>query len=201
MMPETIRVRGRNGQGRERLLAAAATLFGERGFEAVSTKELALAAEVTIGSLYHHFASKEAIYQAALMEALDALPAAPIEAVARLQPREAMELQVAWFSEAVLREPLVRQELLSPHLDQPLAELPFFRDSLAQFRRLVPIGAPGVDPQLAIGAIISLCFGMTSLKGLGGLYAPPADTAALARLIVKLVLDGPEQIHHLHNIR
>lgn len=180
----------RKGQGRQRLLTAAAQLFGAQGYDAISTKELATTAGVTIGALYHHFPSKEAIYKAAVQDALDALPAAPLAEAARGEPAAGVELLVAWFSETLLNEPLVRQELLAPHLDVPLSDLSFFTDALALFRQLVPHGAPGIDPNLAIGAIVSLAFGMTSLKGLSGLYHAPETPREMAHVIVRLVLNG-----------
>src|SRR5688572_19035895 len=53
---------------RERIVAAATRLFSERGPSAVSVRDLAEAAEVTVPGLYYHFASKadliQAVYQA-----------------------------------------------------------------------------------------------------------------------------------------
>jgi AcrR family transcriptional regulator len=49
---------------RAALLAAGRTLFGERGFAATSIEDLASAAGVTRGALYHHFASKEELFAA-----------------------------------------------------------------------------------------------------------------------------------------
>ena len=44
---------------RDEILQVAAELFSERGFEATSIREIADAAGILPGSLYHHFASKE----------------------------------------------------------------------------------------------------------------------------------------------
>jgi TetR/AcrR family transcriptional regulator, cholesterol catabolism regulator len=44
---------------RELLIDSALTLFGEKGFRATSVQEIVLAAGVTKGAFYHHFASKE----------------------------------------------------------------------------------------------------------------------------------------------
>lgn len=44
------------------ILASARTLFAERGFEAASIDDIAEAAGVAKGAVYHHFASKEAIF-------------------------------------------------------------------------------------------------------------------------------------------
>ena len=45
-----------------RLALAAVKEFGARPFDAVSVTELAAAAEVTTGALYHHFGSKLGLY-------------------------------------------------------------------------------------------------------------------------------------------
>jgi AcrR family transcriptional regulator len=45
-----------------RLALSALELFGRRGFEQVNVTELAAAAGVTTGSLYHHFGSKLGLY-------------------------------------------------------------------------------------------------------------------------------------------
>lgn len=52
---------------RLRIVHAAQTLF-ERGYEAVGTPEIARAADVTRGALYHHFADKKALFDAVLCE-------------------------------------------------------------------------------------------------------------------------------------
>jgi AcrR family transcriptional regulator len=49
---------------RQALLRAARTLFGERGYSATSLDEVALAAKVTKGALYHHFEGKQELFAA-----------------------------------------------------------------------------------------------------------------------------------------
>src|SRR5215472_3858035 len=46
------------------ILAAALRLFGESGFAAVSVDEVAAAAGVAKGAVYHHFKGKEALFEA-----------------------------------------------------------------------------------------------------------------------------------------
>jgi AcrR family transcriptional regulator len=46
------------------ILAAAERLFGEAGFAGVSVDDIAAAAGVAKGAVYHHFASKEALFEA-----------------------------------------------------------------------------------------------------------------------------------------
>jgi AcrR family transcriptional regulator len=50
---------------RERLVAVAVELFGTKGYEATSIEEVLERAQVSKGALYHHFSSKEALFEAA----------------------------------------------------------------------------------------------------------------------------------------
>lgn len=47
---------------RERLIRAGRELFGEQGYDATSTAAILDAAGTSRGSLYHHFATKEALF-------------------------------------------------------------------------------------------------------------------------------------------
>lgn len=58
------RTRGR--QRVETILAAAAAVFAEQGYEAATTNEIAARADTSIGSLYQFFPNKEALFQALL---------------------------------------------------------------------------------------------------------------------------------------
>lgn len=81
---------------RDQILAIAATLFAERGFKNTTVRDIADAAGILSGSLYHHFDSKEAIVDELLdtfqtelwkeydaIEASDVTPRAKLEAVVR----------------------------------------------------------------------------------------------------------------------
>jgi AcrR family transcriptional regulator len=56
----------RRAETRQRLLAAAATLFAERGVDGASIDAIAERAERTSGAVYDHFASKEGLLFAVL---------------------------------------------------------------------------------------------------------------------------------------
>ncbi len=56
----------RSQRSREQILKAALTLFSQRGFRATSVRDIAAQAGVSTGSVYHHFADKEAIYRTLL---------------------------------------------------------------------------------------------------------------------------------------
>jgi AcrR family transcriptional regulator len=51
---------------RQRLVATATRLFAEKGYEATSIEDLLREMEMSRGALYHHFDSKEAVFEAVL---------------------------------------------------------------------------------------------------------------------------------------
>lgn len=57
----------------ERILAAAATLFGQLGYNGVSTRDIAAAAEVNEVTIYRHFPRKRDLYVAVLAAELGRL--------------------------------------------------------------------------------------------------------------------------------
>jgi AcrR family transcriptional regulator len=67
---------------REQLLAEAARLFGTKGYEHTSMRDIASAFGVLPGSLYHHFASKDALFIAVYAEGVSQILAAVSLAVA-----------------------------------------------------------------------------------------------------------------------
>lgn len=62
---------------RQAILAAAAAVFAEVGYEAATISEILQRANVTKGALYFHFASKEELAQAVLANHLAAIPPSP----------------------------------------------------------------------------------------------------------------------------
>lgn len=78
MTPRTRTWRTANGERRaaydpDTLLDVAVRVFTERGYDGTSMEHLARAARITKSSIYHHVPGKEALLQAALDRALDAL--------------------------------------------------------------------------------------------------------------------------------
>jgi AcrR family transcriptional regulator len=61
---------------RERLVDAARDLFGRKGYEATSVAEVLEEAGVAKGALYHHFATKEELFDAVLDRLVEDIAAA-----------------------------------------------------------------------------------------------------------------------------
>jgi AcrR family transcriptional regulator len=72
MTPRPRTLRADAARNREKLLAAATRLFGERGLD-VPMEHIARRAEVSIGTLYAHFPTREAFYEAIFPVRLAAL--------------------------------------------------------------------------------------------------------------------------------
>lgn len=88
----------------DRVLAAAARLFREKGFEAASMREIAAACEMLPGSVYYHFASKDdllvAVHEEGIRQIMEevataledqAEPWARLRAVARAHMRAILD--------------------------------------------------------------------------------------------------------------
>ena len=103
---------------RQALVAAARRLWAERGYAEVGTPEVAAAAGVTRGAMYHQFADKAALFLA-VMEAVEqdvvSRLAAGVAASGPATPAAALRAAVEpWL--AICVDPEVRQLLL---LDAP----------------------------------------------------------------------------------
>ena len=79
-------VRPASSARRDAMLAMAAELFAEKGFRATTVRDIAEAAGVLSGSLYHHFDSKESIVDQLLSDFLKDLVARYEEVVAAGDP-------------------------------------------------------------------------------------------------------------------
>ena len=93
-----------SSERRDHLIRLAADLFAEKGFRATTVREIADAAGILSGSLYHHFDSKESIGDEILREFLDDVLGGYREAVAGTDdPRVAIERMVRFSTAALSR--------------------------------------------------------------------------------------------------
>jgi AcrR family transcriptional regulator len=105
----------RSAATQQALIGAARRLWGERGYAEVGTPEIAEAAGVTRGAMYHQYADKAALFRAVL-EAMDVEIIGRIQAtVAAAQPKTPADtmhaMANAWLD--IAAEPEVRQLMLT----------------------------------------------------------------------------------------
>jgi AcrR family transcriptional regulator len=74
------------------LLDQATALFAERGYAGTSLEDVASASQVTRGAVYHHFASKQALFEAVLDQQEARVTAEVIAAASTADPWEAAML-------------------------------------------------------------------------------------------------------------
>jgi AcrR family transcriptional regulator len=149
------------GATRDRIVAAALRLFSERGTAAVSVRELAEAAGVTVPGLYYHFASKADV----------------IRAVYAARGKGGPEAEP---------EPPVSTTVEGRIVEQAAREFAGLMDD-ADFLRLMHREAVLGDPDaLEVGAELAMVWREHWQELLGGAddLAPDADVVAAADVIV-----------------
>ena len=109
---------------RKRIREAARELFQSQGFEAATTRDLAQAAGIAVGTLFNYYSSKEALALEFVSEALEEADEAALKRV-----REGMTLEEELFLRIATGLRLLRplRELLGPVLElafSPASALP-----------------------------------------------------------------------------
>jgi AcrR family transcriptional regulator len=141
MSPRGHRTADQQGAGsgrRAELLALAADMFAERGFVSTTVRDIADAAGILSGSLYHHFDSKESMVDEILRDFLGELWGRYQEIMAaELDPRATVEAMVVASFECIDRrhaEVAIFQNE-SKHLSQ-FERFGYLADRNAEFRKL-----------------------------------------------------------------
>ena len=81
-------------RNQQRLVAAAAQTFADRGADSASLEEIARRAGVGIGTLYRHFPTRQALLEAVYQDQIEALRARADELIATTDPVSALS---AWL--------------------------------------------------------------------------------------------------------
>jgi AcrR family transcriptional regulator len=182
---------------RRRLVAAARTLFTERGYAGIGTEEIVQAAGVTRGALYHQFRDKADLF-AAVAETVHAEIAQRITAGAQADgptdPMAALHAGVQRFLE-VCADPAVERIVL---LDAPaVLGWQAWRDladryglGLLQHALQAAIDAGAITPQ----PVVPLAHVLIGALNECALYVARAEDPAAARqectAILQQLLDG-----------
>ncbi|WP_312678022.1 TetR/AcrR family transcriptional regulator [Microbacterium sp.] len=187
--------RGRPGYDREQVVRIAVQLFNEQGYDATSVADLAARLGLTKSALYHHVASKEAILQSALDDALGALDGALAEALATQDAAIDRLRHVVRGAVRVLTERLPEVTLLLRVRGNSDAERSALERRRAFDQRVTAIvrdaqreGALADDIDAAVAT--RLVFGM--VNSLTEWYRPggAVDPDRLADDVLRVALDG-----------
>lgn len=194
---------------KKRILAAAALVFAEKGFEGARVDAIARRARVNKAMLYYHVGDKEALYEAVLLRNFKALGAAMDSAASQASDatgrfRKLLEALVTTLTAIPEHPRLMLGEIASgaTHLPGPV-----FREMAGIFGRIRSVLDEGrregcfkdVDPLMThlmvVGGTVFTLVGTRIQQHLGGesgAQAPrlPEDPARIARGIADLVLTG-----------
>jgi AcrR family transcriptional regulator len=176
---------------RRRLVTAARTLFGARGYADVGTEEIVRAAGVTRGALYHQFRDKAALF-AAVAEEIEAEIAARIASTAGAEadPVEALRSGARLFLDGCA-EPEVERIIL---LDAPaVLGWEAWRDLAGRYG--LGLVRFGLGAAMEAGAIVSqpvvpLAHVVIGALNECALYVARAEDPAAAREQCVAILDG-----------
>lgn len=162
----------RSAATRAALVAAARELWGARGYAAVGTPEIATAAGVTRGAMYHQFADKAALFAAvveAVEEEVTTRLADQVVASGASDPAAALRAATdGWLD--LSQQPDVRQIVL---LDAPSVL------GWAAFRDVAMKYALGMTEQLLQAAMDAGQLEMRPTRALAHVFIGALDEAAL----------------------
>lgn len=167
-----------------KLIAAAGPLFAERGYKAVTARDITQAAGVPLGTLNYHFQSKEGLYREVLLEACreTALTDKDQAQLSKLPPREALYVLIresikdyekqkpaVWHGTVLTRECWQPSEVFGQVVEA------YFQPQIDYIARLVGqvVGKERGDLQVRF-AVISLL----GLMDTFGEYGPLIDAVA-----------------------
>jgi AcrR family transcriptional regulator len=191
----------RTASTRAALVAAARERFGARGYAAVGTTEIAEAAGVTRGALYHQFADKAALFAAVLEDVETEITSRIVAALgaATGDALQALRTAAMTFLDAAV-EPEVRQVVL---LDGPVVlGWAAWRDVVARYGlglTEAALSAGMADGSIREGPVTTLAHLLLGALDEGALLVAAADEPRTTRreveTVVMLLLDAlrPDQ--------
>lgn len=180
------------GNTRAKIVAAAAQVLGEHGYEAATVKQIARAAGVAPGLVHYYFEGKEALLAAVLHEAAERHLAETAGRRAALTPAELFDAELADRKRRVTDEPAwyrLRYEFFALGLRNP-ALMPGVARLLASGRagaaaviqRIAGGTRPGLDAEALAAVFLAALDGVALQKLADPSFDLDAAFAALAQL-------------------
>ena len=188
----------------EELIAAALTVFGERGFRQTTLEEVAARAGVSKGTVYLYFSSKDDLFRAVVTQKVVAL-LEPAEEMARTHDGLASDLVIKLIHRMWAAMSRKDMGCLSRLVQSELAQFPdlrrfFFEEVIQRHRRLLQtIAARGVasgefrrDATTILPRMLpALVMQLNQVRFLyGDLDTAAPSSEKLRDLMLGMVLDG-----------
>jgi len=177
-------------RNREALLRAAGEAFAERGVD-TSLEDIAVRAEVGIGTLYRNFPTREALIQAVYQDEVEWLCGGVEELLASMSPEEALRAWTRRFVDHVTRKrgmaTALKQAVAdgrSPEAAQNHAELVAYKKE-----RMEHGITTLVDAGVASGTLRSDVAPMDLLRSISGICLAETGTEQSVRM-ASLLTDG-----------
>jgi AcrR family transcriptional regulator len=192
----------RGNETRARILAAALECFGRNGYDATGVAELCATARISKGAFYHHFPSKQAVFQALLDQWLRGLdsPLQRERITGETVPHRLRDL--AGLVQQVFEAASGQLPMFLEFWRQAAKEPDVWAATMEPYRRFramfAALGAEGVaegtlrpvDPELGAHVLVALGVGLV----LQGVLDPTgADWSQVAGQTIQVLLEGLEQ--------
>ncbi|CAM3589470.1 TetR/AcrR family transcriptional regulator [Smaragdicoccus niigatensis] len=190
--------RGPAGSTSDAIYRAAEDLFFERGYGGTSLRDIADTVDLTVGSLYNHIASKEALLFAIMKSAMDGVLTAVDEAVEGINDpvrrlEALMKTTIRYYGENIRRSVIGNTELRSLPADyrvQIQALRDAYEDRLtAVLRECAATGLDIPDVRMAAYACIAISAHVSTWYREGGDLSLDEVADTLTRMYAPLA--GP----------
>jgi len=187
---------------RDRLLAAAVELFGSRGFDSVSMKDLAAEVGIKAPAMYNHFKSKEELLAEAVSYALgafnedfakaDDVGIPPLDRLHRLVSQHILyqinNSRIAKANDRLLASDVLNR--LHPSIRRKVRDL--LRANLDRLTDIVeatksPVAKTRTDARLTALAIMTMCDNVLDWHRPNGAYSPEKISRHFCSLVTNML--------------
>lgn len=173
---------------RQHLLATAERLFGEKGFAGTSVRDIAIAADMKVGSIYNFFTDKRGLHSAVLEKAYEGLHD-HVEGVALVGDpdkdlRSLLQAVVSYFVEYPMAHRVILQEMVIDSQEMDRAIQLHLQRTRSKFLAVLRDGmAEGVfaqvDEEVFSFGLLNALFNFFTSKGLFFKLFPGRDPQRL----------------------
>jgi AcrR family transcriptional regulator len=196
-----IRVSARRAVTRDKLMAAAGTVFAEHGIPGASVEEICEAAGFTRGAFYSNFADKDQLVLALIQASVQTQYAAAEQAIATMKattgdhtPADLLSIAITAFEEAARpgREGiLTQQELLLYAARQPTLREPYLAFADECLKQLATLLADalrftGLEFAIDFGVAIELLTATHNHLEMQALFTGRLDSEILGLLVLAI---------------